>query len=210
LENNDNSDLKKVKEIIYQMGIEDETIKQKITVFKIDISKNNPVKKYPSVSIDKNNDIGGFDEYAEELKKQIRLLTINRACVGMTYLKAKKLIEDKNILSKESYYDLCDKDIRLSREPDIDFKGTFVNWIDYFSIKRIYYNLEDCKIKIGEYNILYHDMKKDYLDKSIICNKLCEIDALFPPNGLWVEYYDVNDIGDIIILTNKKKTFINF
>jgi len=209
-ENTDNSDFKKIKEIIYQMGIEDETIKQKITVFKIDISKNNPVKKYPSVSIDKNNDIGGFDEYAEELKKQIRLLTINRACVGMTYLKAKKLIEDKNILSKESYYDLCDKDIRLSREPDIDFKGTFVNWVHYFSIKRIYYNLEDCKIKINEYNILYPDMKKDYLDKSIICNKLCEIDKLFPPNELWVEYYDVNDIGDIIILTNKKKTFINF
>jgi len=53
-------------------------------------------------------------------------------------------------------------------------------------------------------------MKKDYLDKSIICNKLCEIDKLFPPNELWVEYYDVNDIGDIIIITNKKKTFINF
>jgi len=210
LENTDNPDLKKVKEIIYQMGIEDETIKQKITVFKIDISKNNPDKEYSSGSIVKNNDIVGFDEYAEELKKQIRLLTINRACVGMTYLKAKKLIEDKNILSKESYYDLCDKDIRLSREPDIDFKGTFVNWIDYFSIKRIYYNLEDCKNKIGEYNLLYPDMKKDYLDKSIICNKLCEIDKLFPPNGLWVEYYGVNDIGDIIILTNKKKTFINF
>ena len=39
LENNENHDLKKVKEVIYQMGLEDETITQKIKVFRIDIKK---------------------------------------------------------------------------------------------------------------------------------------------------------------------------
>ena len=34
-ENNENPDLKKVKEVIYQMGLEDETITQKINVFRI-------------------------------------------------------------------------------------------------------------------------------------------------------------------------------
>jgi hypothetical protein len=35
LENNENPDLKKVREVIYQMGLEDETITQKIKVYEI-------------------------------------------------------------------------------------------------------------------------------------------------------------------------------
>ena len=42
LENNENPDLKKVREVIYQMGLEDETITQKIKVFRIDIEKQKP------------------------------------------------------------------------------------------------------------------------------------------------------------------------
>jgi hypothetical protein len=34
---------------------------------------------------------------------------------------------------------------------------------------------------------------------------LCKIDSQFPPNGLWVEYYNVKDLRDIIALSNKKK-----
>jgi superfamily II DNA or RNA helicase len=206
LENTDNPDLKKVKEIIFQMSIEDESIIQKIKVFRLNIVENKKiVNNDGKVSIiDRDCDIHSFGEYDEELTKKLKLKTINRSCIGMTYQKAKKIIEDKNILSKQSYYDLCDKDIRLSKEPDIDFKGTFINWIDYLNIKRIYYNLKECKIKINEYNLLYPDMKKDYLDLSKICNKLCEIDVLFPPNGLWAEYYNVKSLNEIITLIIKK------
>ena len=42
LENNENPDLKKVREVIYQMGLEDETITQKIKVFRINIEKQKP------------------------------------------------------------------------------------------------------------------------------------------------------------------------
>ena len=45
LENNENPDLKKVREIIYQMGLEDETITQKIKVFRIDIEKQKQKQK---------------------------------------------------------------------------------------------------------------------------------------------------------------------
>jgi len=38
-----------------------------------------------------------------------------------------------------------------------------------------------------------------------VSNELCKIDAKFPPNGLWCEYYDTKDIRDIISITNKKK-----
>jgi len=43
------------------------------------------------------------------------------------------------------------------------------------------------------------------LDLSIVSNELCKIDILFPPNGLWVEYYNVKDLRDIITITNTKK-----
>ena len=45
LENNENPDLKKVREVIYQMGLEDETITQKIKVFRIEIEKPKPKPK---------------------------------------------------------------------------------------------------------------------------------------------------------------------
>jgi superfamily II DNA or RNA helicase len=45
LENNENLDLKKVREVIYQMSLEDETITQKIKVFEIDIENQKQEKK---------------------------------------------------------------------------------------------------------------------------------------------------------------------
>jgi len=200
LENNNNPDLKKVREVIYQMGLEDETITQKIKVFNIE------VKKY-TISISKKsiNDVDNFGDYDEELTTKLRLKTIKRTTLGTSYEKARKIIADKNIKSKESYYELCEKDNRLSKEPELTYNGQFTNWIEYLSIERVYYDLETCKNKLGEYLLLYPEIKKHYLDLSIVSNELCKIDALFPPNGLWVEYYNVKDLRDIITITNKKK-----
>ena len=201
LENNENPDLKKVREVIYQMGLEDETITQKIKVFIIDIEKQKPK---PRVKEERKT-IDELGEYDDELTQKLRLKTIKRTTLGTSYEKARKIIADKNIKSKESYYKLCEKDNRLTKEPEIVFKGQFTNWIEYLSIERIYYDLETCKTKIGEYLLSYPEIKKHYLDLSFISNELCKIDALFPPNGLWVEYYNVKDLRDIIIITNKKK-----
>ena len=201
LENNENPDLKKVREVIYQMGLEDETITQKIKVSKINIEKQKPKQK-------ENEEIGMIDEFGEyddELTQKLRLKTIKRTALSTTYEKARKIIADKNIKSKESYYELCERDNRLSKEPEIVFKGQFTNWIEYLSIERVCYDLETCKNKVGEYLLSYPDIKKHYLDLSIVSNELCKIDALFPPNGLWVEYYNVNDLRDIITITSKKK-----
>jgi superfamily II DNA or RNA helicase len=201
LENNENPDLKKVREVIYQMGLEDETITQKIKVFRIDIEKQKPKpkEKEERVMIDE------FGDYDDELTQKLRLKTIKRTALNTSYEKARKIIADKNIKSKEIYYELCDRDNRLSKEPEIVFKGQFTNWIEYLSIERVYYDLETCKNKVGEYLLLYPEIKKYYLDLSIVSNELCKIDALFPPNGLWVEYYNVKDLRDIITITNKKK-----
>ena len=201
LENNENPDLKKVREVIYQMGLEDETITQKIKVFRIEIEKQKPKPREK----EEREMIDEFGEYDDELTQKLRLKTIKRTALATTYEKARKIIADKNIKSKESYYELCERDNRLSKEPEITFKGQFTNWIEYLSIERVYYDLETCKNKVGEYLLLYPEIKKYYLDFSIVSNELCKIDVLFPPNGLWVEYYNVKDLRDLITITNKKK-----
>lgn len=201
LENNENPDLKKVREVIYQMGLEDETITQKIKVFRIDIEKQKPKpkEKEERVMIDE------FGDYDDELSQKLRLKTIKRTALNTSYEKARKIIADKHIKSKEIYYELCDRDNRLSKEPEIVFKGQFTNWIEYLSIERVYYDLETCKNKVVENVLLYPEIKKYYLDLSIVSNELCKIDSSFPPNGLWVEYYNVKDLRDIITITNNKK-----
>lgn len=201
LENNENPDLKKVIEIIYQMGLEDETIIQKIQVFRINIEKPKPTPKEKE-EIEK---VDNFGEYDDELTQKLRLKTVKRTALSTTYEKARKIIADKNIKSKENYYELCNIDNRLSKEPEIVFKGQFTNWIEYLSIERIYYNLETCKNKVSEYLLLYPEIKKHYFELSIVNDELCKVDMLFPPNGLWVEYYNVKDLRDIITITNTKK-----
>ena len=199
LEDDDNVDLKKVREIIYQMGLEDETIIQKIKVFKIDTVKQTekPIGK-------KNKYDDEFGEYDDELTQKLRLKTIKRTALATTYEKARKIIAGKNIKSKESYYELCERDNRLPKEPEIVFKK-FTNWIDYLNIERIYYDLETCKNKINEYLYLYTELRKTHLDLSIICCELCKIDGMFPPNGLWNDYYNVKELQDIIVVTTYKK-----
>jgi superfamily II DNA or RNA helicase len=202
LENNDNPDLKKVREVIYQMGLEDETILQKIKVLRIDIEKPKPQLKEKEGGIIVDTEFG---EYDDELTQKLRLKTIKRTALATTYEKARKIIVDKKIKSKEGYYEICKKDNRLTKEPEIVFKGQFTNWIEYLSIERVYCDLETCKNKVGEYLRLYPEINKHYLDLSIVSNELCKIDALFPPTGLWCEYYNVTDLRDIIIIKNNKK-----
>ena len=202
LENNNNSDLKKVREVIYQMGLEDETITQKIVVLKISIEKPKPINPKPLKELPFINDFG---EYDDELTQKLRLKTIKRTTLGTSYEKAIKIIADKNIKSKEGYYELCEKDNRLSRDPEIDFNGKFTNWIEYLSIERIYYDLEACKNKVCEHLELYPNIKKNYLDLSLLCKELCKLDSCYPPYGLWIEYYNVKTLQDIITIINKKK-----
>ncbi len=200
LENNENSDLKKIREVIYQMGLEDKNISQKIKVFKINIKKSN------SKQDNKKDYINDFI-YDDEFTQEIKLRTIKRLSIGISYEKSKNIIISKNIKNKESYYKLCEIDNRLSKEPNIIYKEQFINWIEYLSIGRNYYDLNTCKIKVNQYLSKYPDIKNHYLDLTIIVNKLCTIDILFPPCDLWIDYYDIKDLRDIIKINiiNKKK-----
>ena len=67
----------------------------------------------------------------------------------------------------------------------------------------------NCKEKINEYVLMYPEITKYYLDLSVISNQLCLLDNNFPPVNLWIEYYNVEHLSNIIILIQKKKRTIN-
>jgi superfamily II DNA or RNA helicase len=205
LENNENQDFKKTREIIYQMGLEDETIMHKIKVFRMNIEKHEPTSTANKMEEKVRETIEEFGEYDDELTRRLTLKTIARAALAITYEKARKIIADQRITSKEGYYELCERDVRLSKEPEVIFKGHFTNWIEYLSVERVYYDLDTCKSKVKEYLTNHIELKKLWFDLYTVCCELCKLDVQFPPYGLWVDYYNVKDIKEIISISIKKK-----
>ena len=166
--------------------------------FKDRVQCNLKQRKYNSI------EYNGINEVKSKL---LDLLELDETKNYVSYEKAKKIIEKVNILGKESYYKLCEKDIRLPKDPETVYKEKFINWIDYLNIKRNYYNLETCRKKVVEYLALNPRLEEHYLDLSYIINYLVEKDNLFPPNGLWIEYYNINNLQDIFDIKPKiKKT----
>lgn len=196
------TDFKKVSQVIYQMGLEDETITQKIKVCRIEIKKQKPRRKDDP----EDKHLEDFGEYDEELTQKLRLKTTKRTALGMTYEKVRKILVEKNIKSKEAYLELCKRDNRLTPDPDLAFKSQFTTWIEFLSIPRgFYYELDTCKRKVAEYVALHTSIRNNYLDLAVVCCELCKVDSKFPPNGLWVDYYNVKDLRDIITIAPKKK-----
>lgn len=203
LESTGNPDLKKVREVIYQMGMEDVTIAQKIKVLKVNIEKCRTSVQRSDKTVAEPADT--FGEYDDELTRKLRLKTTKRTAIGTSYEKSKKIIANQNITSKEAYYELCERDNRLSVDPESVFRGQFINWIDYLGVPGTFYDMENCVRQVDKYLSSHPEMKAHYLDLSIVCRNLCELDTSFPPNGLWVEYYGVDDLRDIIAISTKKK-----
>lgn len=191
---NENTDLKKVKEVIYQMGIEDETICHKIKAYDIEVGKHS-----------EGGGMSDFNTYNNELTEQLKLKTIKRLEFVVTFEKAKKIIMNENVKTKEEYYCLCDKNIKLPKEPDMVYKGKFTGWIDYLGIERIYYDFHTCKTKVNEYLNQHRDLRSNHSDLVKVVKKLCNFDALFPPYDLWIEYYNISYLSDIIIINSHKK-----
>jgi len=192
LDNSNNSDWKKVREVIYQMGLEDETINYKIKVFRVDIpSKPDHYKPRP-----KHNPKPSInDDLEKQLEHELRLKTVKRCALGTSYEKAKKIIAEHNVKTKEDYYALTLRLNKLPDDPETAYKGVFTNWIDYLSIERVYYDLKTCKSKVAEY--LANETSIDF-ELTNIAKNLKSLDNKFPPCDLWCDYYDINDLTEII------------
>lgn len=203
-EKEENVDFKKVKEVIYQMGLEDETIEQKIKVYRIQ-----PPQKHTHRNDKEGTILTEFGEYDEELTKRIRLRTLHRNELYPRYEKMKSILSKKNIQSTREYYKLCETDIRLPKDPKSVYRSSFKGWIDYLGIERKYYDIHTCKNRIQKYLRAHREWNKNRLDLSYIAKQLKSIDANFPPYELWVEYYDVDDLRELIkIKSLKKKTLV--
>lgn len=181
-------DLKQVRKVIYQMGQEDETIRQKIKVFQM-------------------SDVIGC-RLTEDVMKTEDLQTdplgLKTSSRNMTYEKARKIIVDKNIKTIREYEEYCEE-YRLPRDPKDEFTQ-FTNWMNYLSMDREkYYDLKECKTKVDEYIRERPELKKYYLELSTVCTELCKLDPQFPPDGLWVDCYAVKDLRDIIVISMIKK-----
>lgn len=149
---------------------------------------------------------GAVEKYDgdENIKSILLDLLGEQLSRGITYETARSIIAEKHIKSKDQYYDLCERDRRLSLEPDIKFKGQFTGWLSYLSIKNEYYDLATCRVKVGEYLSTHADIKS-YINPSDTVKQLCDRDPMFPPNDLWVEYYGVSNLRDIIPDVKRKK-----
>lgn len=186
-------DYKKIREVIYQMGLEDTTISQKIQVYRMSIEKKT------------ENNEKKLNEYDPGMTRDLQLRNISRRKMGISYDKAKAIIAEKSIKCKKEYYQLCERDDRLSEDPEEYYGDRFVDWIDYLSIKRKYYTLANCKKKIQEYLRKNIYLKQYYLNLSELANYLCKLDEMFPPLDLWIDYYNKR-LEEIINLSYKKKT----
>ena len=147
-----------------------------------------------------------YDGYNDIESKILNLFEIsrNRISRDTTYEQAIKIIADKNIkwYSLNQYYELCDEDNRLSKNPKELYKGKFTNWIDYLSIERVYYDLKTCKEKINEYLSNVTDIDFEFTN---IIKTLKKLDNMFPPYELWCEYYDIKDLTEIIKQNNNEE-----
>jgi superfamily II DNA or RNA helicase len=197
-----NDDFKKIKEIIYQLGLEDETIMTKVKVLKIEIDKKKIDNKLES------NITGKIGKYQNELTEKLKLQIIHRHDIDITYDKARKIIQEKKIknISYEEYINICSIDCRLPINPEEKFKNQFSTRFDYLGLNRSdYYDKYICINKVNEYisknNIFDCELTK-------ITKKLQNSDNKFPPFDVWNNCYNVNDLSEIIKLDNNSELVI--
>jgi superfamily II DNA or RNA helicase len=207
LEDTDNPDLKKVKEVIYQMG-DDETIAHKVRCSRLTIENPDQPKQPEKLTIATTEDFGDYDE---ELTQKLRLRTTARSALKTGYQKVRKILVQKNVKSKEQYVEACHTDNRLPHDPEMFFQNyCFRNfdWFEFLSIPRIpgvYYEMEVCKLKVSHYLTQHNLLRNGFLDIIALCDELCQYDDKFPPKGLWKEYYKAKDLGEIIAVEPRKR-----
>jgi superfamily II DNA or RNA helicase len=183
---NETKDFQRVKEVIYQMGIEDDSIIHKLFVSELDI----PTIKKPMKKRFKSSETSF--EIDDELTKKLRLKTMSRDILGsISYEKAKNILKRLEIESKKQYFEYCRVDKRFPINPSGYFKEQFKGWIDYLGIEKNYYNLETCKEKVKE------EILKTGKDIFTLVETLCEEDKNFPAGDLWLEYYNVENLSEI-------------
>jgi len=185
----ENQDMKKIREVIYQMGLEDEMISQKIKASKINvICKNN--------LIDDKVDDNKIDKYDEELSKQIQLKTMKRLVDEIDIYK-KMLIKEneRRYYNGEELIETTKKIKKYMKEKNIEINISVNNIIKYAVgnkifeelKKKYYYDVNELSNACNKHNIYDIESYKLNIEK----------DKKFPPyeyfnNGFYAEFKNIN------------------
>ena len=126
--NIENQDMKKIREVIYQMGLEDVMISQKIKASKIKvICKNN--------LIDDKVDDNKIDKYDEELSKQIQLRTMKRLVDEIDiYKKMLNKENERRYYNGEELIETTKKIKKYMKEKNIEININVNNIINFILI----------------------------------------------------------------------------
>lgn len=203
-EDTKNDGLKKVRQVIKELGQQDDTIVHKFKVSMLQLQKQTGARastqrEETTADIDEEEDM---DELAQRVK-HFMIRSLNRSAFGfMTFDKARKLVARHTITTMDQYYALCTKYPSLSKEPDVAYKGQFVNWVDFFGLDHgDFYDLETCKTMVRKYLLSYSGAHTYKANLDALCIWLCQQDTRFPPSTLWTDYYNVRSLSDVIILS---------
>lgn len=195
--NDASNDYKNIREIIYQIGLEDETIIQKIKAYKL-------VNKENKTNINDKQNQNYSITYDDTVTNNIKVKTLNRMSLDTTYVKAKQINKHYNIRSIKEYNDYCSKDYRLPLDPVALYGAKFSNWIDYLGIDRTqYYELTECKKIIKEKTKNITTFNKDDIIK-----QLCDIDPKMPYYDIILDFYKLKNITDLFTGGNMRKKLI--
>lgn len=144
----------------------------------------------------------------EELKNQIY-------ADGITCKKAIEIIkiyiktENMKIESKDQYYDICKKDPRLPKNPDMVFHD-FPGWIEYLQIdgSQYYPTYENCKKELHRIKIFHNKEIKEMKDNLNEIYEFCRSkNNKLPP--MPCEFYKpqgIKNMADLITISLQKKT----
>lgn len=195
LDDNTNDDLKKVREVIYQMNMEDERIIQKIIFSEIlaDHSGSGPSGTPRIIAND-------------EITSQLILKTIHRNQLGITYEKSKQIIREEKkripIESQKDYLELCKCNTKLHEDPQNHFGDRFIDWCDYLSIDQKYYDFGSAKAKVQEYLTRGYDATFGYMSLAL---QISQSNKMFPPVDLWTSYYKISSINALFVKKTDSK-----
>lgn len=125
----------------------------------------------------------------EELKDKIYI-------DGINCRKAMEIIKNYKIETKERYYEICNEDPRLPKDPDSIYHD-FPGWIEYLQIDRYqYYNIDQCISVINKIKIIFHDEIKEMNDNLDQIYNFCKLqDNKIPP--LPCDFYKMHDIKNM-------------
>lgn len=192
-----NPNFKKIKKVLGDIGHDDSSIEQRISIEKLVLKDNRScTHKSKGITTQHEND----EETSLNFARTIKLKIFSRQTFGVSYLNAKTIISThcigkESIHSLEGYKNLCAKEHRLPCDPHECFGNNFISWVDYLGIQGDYYDYDTCSSKLTDYINLESDTFLS-LEESI--KNMCGDDSQFPPYDFWKDYYKVTNINDMI------------